>query len=77
MGYATKRVKKRRHNDHLRLHAATTLLGVRYSQWSLPVDGRVVHGYEIFLPFPHDAHTPYMRTLAASVRLAAMILGVD
>jgi hypothetical protein len=74
MGYPNKRLKVRRHNDHMRLHAATILVGVRYSQWSLPHQGRVVHGYEIIMP--GWDYWPYQNSLAGAVRLAAKFMGI-
>lgn len=81
MGYATKRVKRRRHAHNMRLHAAVVLSGkVRFSQWSLPyrlrrrAKGFLVKGYEIFLD--DDLSVPYKNSLASAVALAAERLGV-
>lgn len=74
MGYPTKRVKVRRHNDHMRLYAATILGGVRYSQWTLPRWHGGVRGYEIIIP--GWDYWPYQNSLAAAVRYAAKVMGV-
>lgn len=82
MGYATKRVKRRRHAHNLRLHAAVVLSGkVRFSQWTLPYKLRSstksfpVKGYEIYFA---DAvsYVPYRNSLAGAVALAAKFMGV-
>lgn len=72
MGYAPNKVKRRRHSNHLRLYAALTLLGVRFSAWALP-GGTII---EIVWPDGSCAN-PCFQTLPAAMRWAATTLGIE
>ena len=84
MGYPTKSIKRRRHANLLRLHAACVLVGVRFSSWRIPAQTKggklyMIQGVEVYLPekvLLWD-QVPYFDTLASAVRWAADRMGIE
>ncbi len=80
MGYATRKVKMRRHNNNRRRYAACVLLGVDFQAWILPSPKkrRMVNGFECVLPREYYVRNwPYSATLGSAVGKVCRIMGVE